>query len=75
MEHFISSVMYEPMQLEEQMPLSRTLTYFNVSATDDIQDLFDTISYKKGASIIHMFMHAFSESSFKKGNYYYLTKK
>ncbi|XP_025079132.1 aminopeptidase Ey-like [Pomacea canaliculata] len=41
--------------------------YVSVATTAEINEVFDDISYRKGASVIRMISHALGEQTFKKG--------
>ncbi len=45
-----------------------------VSHPDEIRTIFDTISYSKGASVIHMLYHYLGPHDFREGLRYYLKK-
>ncbi len=45
-----------------------------VNNPDTIWEIFDAISYKKGASIIRMMNHFLGDQTFKEGLTYYLNK-
>ncbi|XP_055315275.1 aminopeptidase N-like [Sitodiplosis mosellana] len=53
---------------------TRPMTYY-VENPSGIGGLFDNIAYAKSGSVLRMFMHAFNESSFKKGLNYYLNER
>ncbi|XP_059178196.1 aminopeptidase N-like, partial [Physella acuta] len=49
--------------------------YVPVSHPDEINEIFDTISYSKGSSIIRMMYHFLGHDTFKKGMHRYLKAK
>ncbi|XP_031640015.1 aminopeptidase N-like [Contarinia nasturtii] len=72
-EHLVTRNLQPVLKLDARNK-TRSMTYY-VESPRGIQGLFDHISYAKSGSVLRMFLHAFGESSFKKGLNYYLTQK
>lgn len=73
MERFVTEEMQDVMaldSLESSHPISVT-----VDSASQVNELFDGISYSKGASIIRMMMFFLKEENFKKGIHNYLVDK
>ncbi|XP_045117781.1 aminopeptidase N-like [Portunus trituberculatus] len=73
MERFVTEEMQGVMaldSLESSHPISVT-----VDSASQVNELFDGISYAKGASIIRMMMYFLKEENFKKGIHNYLVDK
>ncbi|KAL7022236.1 hypothetical protein ACKWTF_012179 [Chironomus riparius] len=86
-EYFIASKIYPEMVLEGLFSveiMENALVYDSLSATHSlshyeespggVRKLFDTITYNKSASVLRMFFHSLSETTFTKGLKIYLSK-
>ncbi|KAK9884995.1 hypothetical protein WA026_009224 [Henosepilachna vigintioctopunctata] len=72
MEQFLVSEMHPVLNLDAK--LSSHPIIQEVGTPDQITEVFDTISYNKGASILRMLEHTVGEDNFRKGVTNYLNK-
>ncbi|XP_014284762.1 uncharacterized protein [Halyomorpha halys] len=85
LQYVISDQLYPEMNLMEQFlvdrrqialgtdsPRAHPLSNHNITSQDDIQDMFDVITYDKGASVIHMWRSTIGDEVFRRGIANYL---
>ena len=71
MDQFVTSEVQRVMKIDALM--SSHLISMPVKHPSEIREIFDSISYSKGASIIRMMNHFLTEKTFRQGLTNYLT--